>query len=93
MSDELKDCEKLSGNFDETQHKGFRTLEDLLQLPFEKHVGGFEIPSMIKQILDIDQINASIDWYLKWKLTEPFETQNTCTIKNIFGYEDGLKII
>lgn len=93
MSD-LRNCsENLSAKFDETQHKGLNTLNDLLKEPFEKHIASFEIPHSLKDIFDVDMVNAGISWYLKWKLTEPIQTQNTCTIKNLFGYEDGNKLI
>ncbi len=87
------DCDKLNGRFEETSIIGERTLTSLLEIPFEKHIGSFEIPQEIKGLLTIDEFNACIDWYLKWKLREPLETQNTCTIKKVFGSSDGDKVI
>jgi len=84
------DC---SGKVDETKIKGVKSIESILQEPFDKHVGTFEIPYLLKGLLDVDQINAIITWYIKWKLTEPVKTQTTCTIINVFGYHDGGKVI
>ena len=79
---------------DEKDIKGILSIEDLLQKnDFEKHVGSFEIPSNVSAIITIDEINAVISWYLPWKLNTPFDKQNTCTIKDIFGWKDGLKAI
>lgn len=83
----------ISSTFDETQENGFISINDLLQKPFEKFIGSFEIPEVLKEIVSADEVNASIDWYLSWKLREPIETQNTCTIKRIFGYTDGIRVI
>ena len=70
------------------------TIEDLLQKnDFEKHLGSFELPSSVSSIMTIDEVNAVVSWYLRWKLTSPIDQQTTCTIKNIFGWEDGLKVI
>jgi hypothetical protein len=69
------------------------SIEQLLQKPFNKHIGSFEIPTDLKSILDVDEINAIISWYMSWKLTEPIETQNTCTIKTMFGVFDSVKVI
>lgn len=91
--DNLIDCNKMFATFDETTIKGERTLESLLQEPFEKHIGSFEIPTSLKGLMDIDTFNAVISWYLKWKITEPMDTQNTCTIKKVFGHYDGSKAI
>lgn len=91
--DNLIDCNKMFATFDETTIKGERSLESLLQEPFEKHIGSFEIPTSLKGLMDIDTFNAVISWYLKWKITEPMDTQNTCTIKKIFGHHDGSKAI
>ena len=92
---ELIDCDKLNStkSFDEKTHKGTLNIEKLLQNGFEKHVGYFELPETIKVLVTIDDINAIISWYLKWKLTEPISTQTTCTIINVFGYKDGIKAI
>lgn len=90
---DLFDCGKIIGSFDETTIKGERTLESLLQEPFEKHIGSFEIPHTLKGLMETDEFNAVISWYLKWKLTEPLDTQNTCTIKKVFGYNDGNRAI
>jgi len=46
--DNLIDCNKMFATFDETTIKGERTLESLLQEPFEKHIGSFEIPHLSK---------------------------------------------
>ncbi len=79
---------------DEKDIIGKMSIEDLLQKnEFEKHVGSFELPSSITDVMDTDQVNACIDWYLKWKLSSPISQQNTCTIKDIFGYKDGVKVI
>lgn len=89
----LGDC----GNgtvIDETGIKGYLKIEDLLQKnDFEKLIGSFELPDSLKSIMTVDEVNAVVSWYLKWKLTEPLATQNTCTIKDTFGLEDGLKAI
>ena len=70
------------------------TLEELLQKNrFEKHIGSFELPSSILDIMTVDEVNASISWYLEWKLTSPVSEQNTCTIKRLFGPQNGLKVI
>lgn len=79
---------------DEKLVKGKQSIEDLLQRnDFEKHIGSFELPDNVKSIMSTDEVNAVISWYLKWKLTEPLAKQNTCTIKDTFGWEDGLKAI
>ena len=59
---------------------------------FDKHIAKYEISETLKGFLDIDELNAIIDWYLKWKLSTSIETQNTCTIKDIFG-NDAIKVI
>jgi hypothetical protein len=79
---------------DEKDIKGILSIEDLLQKnDFEKHIGSFEIPSNVAAIMSIDEMNAVISWYLPWKLKTPFDKQNTCTIKDTFGWKDGLKAI
>jgi hypothetical protein len=79
---------------DEKDVKPTITIEDLLQKnDFEKLVGSFELPESIKNIMTVDEVNASVDWYLKWKVASPIAEQNTCTIKKLFGYNDGLKVI
>lgn len=83
------DCGNKSSKIDETKIKGVKTIESLLQEPFDKHIGTFEIPYSLKGILDADHINAIVTWYLKWKFTEPVKTQTTCTIINVFGYRGG----
>lgn len=90
---ELLECHKLSGNFDETKFKGSMSIEGLLQKPFEKHIGKFEMPSSLKDLFDVEHINAIITWYLRWKLVEHIDRQNTCTIFEKFGYHDGMKVI
>ena len=89
------DCKELnqSDKFDETQHKGALSIEDLLQQGFEKHVGAFELPETIKSMMHVDDMNAIITWYLNWKLVSSIDQQTTCTIINIFGYKDGIKAI
>ena len=77
----------------ETELVGEISIEDLLQSSFEKHIGSFEIPSSLKTLFSIDEVNAIITWYLHWKLTSPPNTQNTCYIKELFGYNDGMKVI
>jgi len=90
----LLDCGELhSKSIKEEDIIGVLSVQSLLQQPFETHVGLFELPESIKQILHIDEINAIITWYLKWKLTEPIATQNTCTIRKVFGYTDSIRII
>lgn len=69
------------------------TIDQLLHLPFKQHVGSFEIPYLIKGLLSSDEINAIISWYIEWKLTSPPNTQNTCTINDLFGYDEGAKVI
>lgn len=93
--EDLIDCDKLntSKTFDETQHQGSLSIEDLLHLGFEKHIGAFELPESIKALMTVDDMNAVVSWYLKWKLSEPITTQTTCTIVNTFGYKDGLRAI
>ena len=93
MSEQLKDCIKLTGSFDDTNIVGEITIVSLLDNPFEKHIGSFEIPLELKNLMSIDEFNACIDWYLKWKIREPLETQNTCTIKKVFGTIDGDRMI
>lgn len=74
--------------------KGYMSITDLLQKnDFTKHIGSFELPSAVKDIMTIDEVNAVISWYLNWKLISPISEQTTCTIKNIFGFDDGLKAI
>lgn len=88
------DCGKnKSGKFDDTTIKGRRTIDSLLQQPFEKHIGSFEIPQLLKGLFDVDQINAIVSWYIRWKLTAPLDQQTTCTIIDEFGYIDGSKAI
>ena len=69
------------------------SIDDLLHGKYEKHIGSFEIPFSLKEILTADDVNASVSWYLTWKLREPFETQNTCTIRRLFGEFDGTRVI
>lgn len=93
----LGDCGTALGShkaIDEKDVKGFLKIEDLLQKnDFEKHIGSFELPSSVAAIMTIDEVNAVVSWYLKWKLTTPLDKQTTCTIKDTFGWEDGLKAI
>lgn len=91
--EKMVDCGHVTGSFAEDELVGEMKIEDLLQKPFDKHIGSFEIPSALKELFDVDQVNAVITWYLKWKLTEPIELQNTCTIKRVFGYYDGSRAI
>jgi hypothetical protein len=91
--DIFKDGNVSTFSLPEEDFIGTLKISDLLQKPFEKHIGSFEIPFDIKQFLDADEINASITWYLNWKLSEPMETQNTCTIKKLFGFLDGTRVI
>lgn len=93
MSDIIIDCDKLNGRFEETSIVGEITISSLLEQPFEKHIGSFEIPQELKELMSLDEFNACIDWYLKWKLREPIETQNTCTVKKVFGAYDGDRTI
>jgi len=86
-------CNDLKGQFDETELKGEITVNELLQHSFDKHIGSFEIPSSLKTLFDIDEVNAIITWYLNWKLTYPINMQNTCVIKHLFGYYEGIKVI
>jgi len=72
---------------------GYQTINDLLQKPFDTYIGSFEVPQGIKDLMDIDQINSVIEWYLHWKLTSPIAQQNTCTIKDIFGDVESIKVI
>lgn len=83
----------LHGSNEEINWVGLLSINDLLQKKFEKYIGNFEIPLSLKDILNVDEINASVDWYVSWKLTEPIETQNTCTIKKLFGFYDGTRVI
>ncbi len=89
----LIDCGKINGVFDERELKGHLKINDILQKPFEKFIGNFEIPSSLKDILDADRVNAVIAWYYEWKLVEHPDRQNTCTIKEIFGYYEGINVI
>ena len=89
----LTNCNKSATAIPDKDIKGEISIEDLLQKGFEKHVGSFEIPDTVKNVVDIDEINAVISWYLPWKLSAPLDKQNTCTIKDTFGYEDGVKAI
>lgn len=78
----------------EQDFKGILKIEDLLQKnDFEKHVGSFELPSSLSAIMTVDEVNAVVDWYLKWKLSTPLDQQNTCIVKDTFGLPDGLKAI
>jgi len=63
----------------------YLTIEQLLHKPFDKHIAGFEIPDDIKDLLDVDMINAVITWYLKWKIIEHPNNQHTCMIKELFN--------
>lgn len=89
----LIDCGKVDGLFDERELKGHIKIDDLLKKPFDKHIGNFEVPQSLRDILDGDRVNAIITWYYGWKLTEHPERQNTCTIKEIFGYYEGITVI
>ncbi len=93
--EDLIGCDKLntSNKFDETQHKGSLSIEDLLHNKFDKHIGTFELPESIKSIMTADDMNAIVSWYLQWKLVTPIAEQTTCTIVNTFGYTDGIKAI
>jgi len=94
-----KNCDEnnIFGSYKAIEEKDIKpilTIEELLQKnDFEKHISLFELPSSIKEIMTIDEVNAAISWYFKWKLITPISEQNTCTIKKIFGLHDGLKII
>jgi len=91
----LVNCDELnsSGKFDEDTHEGELRIEDLLQKKFDKHLGSFELPDSIKDIMTVDDINAVITWYLHWQLTSPVAEQTTCTIINVFGKIEGTKAI
>ncbi len=93
VASELFDCGKVSTTFDETQLKGSMTIDALLQKPYDKHIGGFEIPLSLRDLFDADRVNAIVTWYLHWKLTEELDKQNTCTLLYLFGYKDGVKVI
>lgn len=83
----------MHAEFDEKQYKGVISIDYLLQKPFDKHVGEFEIPFDLKGLFDISEINAIITWYLHWKIISNPKIQTTCTIYDIFGYDDGTKVI
>ena len=89
----LIECGKMNATFDETQVRGYLSIDALLQKPFDKHIANFEIPLSLRDLFDADHVNAIITWYLHWKLTEEFDKQNTCTILYMFGYKDGVKAI
>ncbi len=93
VGQQLIDCGKVSGGYDETLVVGSLSINDILHQPFDKHIGSFEIPNALTDLLNVDEINAVITWYYKWKLTEPVITQNTCTIKKLFGFYDGVRVI
>jgi hypothetical protein len=93
MGNRIVDCGEISASFDETEIEGKMTILDLLQQPYDKHIGQFEIPTSLRDLFCADEVNAVITWYLNWKLTEPIETCNTCTIKKVFGFYDGTKVI
>jgi len=59
----------------------------------DTHIASFEVPNEIKNLMDINRMNAIIDWYLNWKLTTPLDEQNTCRIKDLFGEEEAIKCI
>lgn len=90
---QLFDCGKVNASFDESKVCGDLTIESLLRQPFEKHIASFEIPVALRDIFDVDHVNAIITWYINWKITESIENQNTCTIMYRFGQKDGLKVI
>lgn len=79
--------------FDETKVKGLITISQLLETSFDKHIGSFEVPYDLRGFFDIDEINSIITWYLHWKVTSNPKEQNTCTIYDIFGYDEGTKVI
>lgn len=83
----------LHAEFDEKKVKGVLKISSLLDKPFDKHLSNFELPYLIKGLLNIDEINAIITWYLRWKIISLPYKQNTCTINDIFGYDDGIKVI
>jgi len=89
----ISDCGSISKNFSDKDIDGILSIEDLLQKGFDKHVGIFEIPESIKNIMSMDEVNAVITWYLSWKITCPIEKQNTCTIRDTFGYKESIKVI
>ena len=93
--EQLVNCDELnsSGKFDEDSHEGELSIEDLLQNKFDKHLGSFELPESIKDIMPVDEVNAIITWYLHWQLTSPISEQTTCTIINVFGKIEGTKAI
>ena len=95
MADEndLVDCGRVVGEFDERHINGVLAIQDLLQQPFERHVATFEIPVTLRELLSTDEVNAIVTWYLNWKITEPLDSQTTCTIKNIFGIYDASRAI
>jgi len=89
----LTNCSGNSSSISDKDIVGVLSIEDLLQKGFEKHVGSFEIPASVRDIVEVDEINAIITWYNHWKLTTPADLQNTCTIKDIFGYADAIKVV
>jgi hypothetical protein len=93
--EQLVNCNKLNSTkkFDEEAHNGELSIENLLQNKFNKHLGAFELPDSIKNIMTVDDVNAIITWYLHWQLTSPVSEQTTCTIINIFGKFEGTKVI
>lgn len=93
----LDDCAKVMGNHEAIKQSDIiptLSIEDLLQKKdFEKHVGSFEIPHTVSDIMTVDEINAVITWYHRWQLRESADKQNTCTIKDIFGEKEAIRVI
>lgn len=89
----LLECGHVTGTFSEDKIKGDITINDLLDNYFVHYVGGYEIPKSLSELLTVDDINAIITWYHRWRLNEPVATQTTCTIKSVFGYYDGMRVI
>ncbi len=87
------DCPEFGKAIKDEDIVGNTTIEDLLQSGFEKHVGTFEIPQTILSIMNGDEFNASVNWYLQWKLRVPINKQNTCTILTTFGYKEAQRVI
>lgn len=91
----LEDCGNIKyRSIDEKDMIGEMTIEDLFSkgIP-EKHVASFEVPDSVKNVLNVDEINAVVSWYHLWKLTSPIADQTTCGIKKTFGYKDGIRAI
>lgn len=93
FDNKLINCGSVGVAFDDTKLTGYMGIKDLLQKPYDKHISDFEIPVGLRDLFDASTVNTIITWYLNWKLIEHIDRQNTCTIKEIFGYNDGTIII